>query len=702
MRKRISRKNVTVLICLGLAFGMFDGIPVIRENLSGVGMAKALCANGIQGNGLGGISININAGYYVSYANQAYGQYAYTKSGCAWFASARVRELTGKGTAIYGGNNWYNSAGPSLGFARGSGLQAKAVACWSNHVAIVEAVSGNTIYISEGGYTASSAANGYTVIRTVNRSYFTSGGCGTWLGFVYLGIGGTVTPADKVPHGCVDYIGCTEPGKVKVRGWAFDWDNVGVSLAVHVYIGGPAGSGAPGYAITANVYRPDVNRAYPGVGNYHGFEEVIETKMAGNQNVFIYAINIRSNGSQPGNSNLEFKGKSIYITTDTAKPTVSNIKISDVTRGYYTVTATATDNIGVKEVNFATWTSKNGQDDLKWIKGVNVGNNRWQCRILASDHNMEGGEYITHVYASDATGNNQGKAAPAVRLPDVAENKKDTSRRKFETQMLNMATGYYLYPSEKTITDDKQCELVNQEWNGKNAEGIQRGTWIFSRQSDGCYTIQNKYSGKMIEISQGNKNPGTSVILSDQKEEGKNDSQKFYMYKSTTGYFITSKCTPYTVLDVKNHKSGTSIYTDYYDPLNADQIFLFNISDEKGNKNVAAGSSAGSVKGKKSSPKTKKAVAPGKVTKLKAGNKKKKSVTLSWKKVSGVKGYQIQYATNKKFKKKKSKYIKSLSCTVKKLKKTKIYYFRIRAYRLNGKEKIYGKWSQCRRVRIKK
>ena len=76
MRKRISRKIVTVLICLGLAFGMFDGIPVIRENLSGVGLAKALCAKGIQGNGLGGISININAGYYVSYANQAYGQYA--------------------------------------------------------------------------------------------------------------------------------------------------------------------------------------------------------------------------------------------------------------------------------------------------------------------------------------------------------------------------------------------------------------------------------------------------------------------------------------------------------------------------------------------------------------------------------------------------------------------------------------------------
>lgn len=693
MRIRICKKILTILICLGLAFGIFDGIP----NLSKVETAKALCANGIQGNGLGGITININAGYYASYANQNYGQYAYTKSGCAWFASARVRELTGKGTAIYGGSNWYNKAGPNLGFARGAGLQAKAVACWSNHVAIVEAISGNTIYISEGGYTVGSAANGYTVIRTVNSSYFTSGSCGTWLGFVYLGIGGgTVAPADNIPHGCVDYVACTEPGKVTVRGWAFDRDNVGVSLDIHVYIGEEA------HVITANKRRDDVNAAYPGVGNYHGFENVIETKKAGNQKVVIFAINIRSDGSWIGSSNPGLGEKSIYITTDTAKPTVSNIKISDMTRGYYTVTATATDNIGVKEVNFATWTSKNGQDDLKWTTGVNLGNNRWQCRILASDHNMEGGEYITHVYASDAAGNSQGNAAPAVRLPDVTGNKKDTSKKKFEAQILNMATGYYLYPFDKTITDDKQCELINREWNGKNKEGIQSGTWIFSRQSDGCYTIQNKYSGKFIEISQNSKNPGTGVILSDQKAEGKNDIQKFYLYKNVTGYFITSKCTPYTVLDIKNHKSGTGVYTDYYDPQNTDQIFVLNMSDETENKNTAAGPSAGSVKEKKTSQTTKKVTAPGKVTDLKAANKKKKLAVLTWKKVSGAKGYQIQYATNKKFKKKGSWNTKRRKCIVKKLKKRKIYYFRIRAYRLNGKEKIYGKWSQCRKLKIRK
>ena len=136
MRRRIKQRLMAVILCLGFTFGLFDGIPFVKENMSGTTVVEALCANGIQGNGLGGI--NINSGYYASYANMDYGQYAYTKSGCAWFASARVRELTGRGSAIYGGNNWYNNQAGNRGFTKGATLRAKAVACWSNHVAIVE------------------------------------------------------------------------------------------------------------------------------------------------------------------------------------------------------------------------------------------------------------------------------------------------------------------------------------------------------------------------------------------------------------------------------------------------------------------------------------------------------------------------------------------------------------------------------------
>ena len=97
-----------------------------------------------------------------------------------------------------------------------------------------------------------------------------------------------------------------------------------------------------------------------------------------------------------------------------------------------------------------------------------------------------------------------------------------------------------------------------------------------------------------------------------------------------------------------------------------------------------------------------KITAPGKVKKLTAQNKNKKSVTLTWKKVSGAKGYQIQYAFNKKFAKKKSKLTTKTKFTIKKLKKKKTYYFRVRAYKLSGQKKVYGKWSGVKKVKIKK
>ena len=94
--------------------------------------------------------------------------------------------------------------------------------------------------------------------------------------------------------------------------------------------------------------------------------------------------------------------------------------------------------------------------------------------------------------------------------------------------------------------------------------------------------------------------------------------------------------------------------------------------------------------------------APSKVQKLKVNNNKKKSVTVSWKKVSCAKGYQIQYATDTAFSKKKSKSAKKTKITIKKLKKKKTYSFRVRAYKLNGKKKVYGKWSKPKKVKIKR
>ncbi len=91
----------------------------------------------------------------------------------------------------------------------------------------------------------------------------------------------------------------------------------------------------------------------------------------------------------------------------------------------------------------------------------------------------------------------------------------------------------------------------------------------------------------------------------------------------------------------------------------------------------------------------------GKVTDLKL-KQKKYIVTASWKKQTGVKGYQICYSTSKKWKGKKQKLVTKNNAVIKNLKKKKTYYFRVRAYRLQGTKKVYGAWSSVKKIKIKK
>ena len=91
----------------------------------------------------------------------------------------------------------------------------------------------------------------------------------------------------------------------------------------------------------------------------------------------------------------------------------------------------------------------------------------------------------------------------------------------------------------------------------------------------------------------------------------------------------------------------------------------------------------------------------GKVSALKL-KQKKHTVTVSWKKLTGAKGYQICYSTSKKWKGKKQKLVSKNKAVIKKLKKKKTYYFRVRAYRLEGTKKVYGAWSNMKKIKIKK
>lgn len=82
----------------------------------------------------------------------------------------------------------------------------------------------------------------------------------------------------------------------------------------------------------------------------------------------------------------------------------------------------------------------------------------------------------------------------------------------------------------------------------------------------------------------------------------------------------------------------------------------------------------------------------------------KKKFTATWKSVTDIDGYEIQYSLKKNMKKSKKKNVRGAAkskLTVKKLKSKKTYYVRIRAYKLIDGKKVYSSWSAKKKVKTR-
>lgn len=84
-------------------------------------------------------------------------------------------------------------------------------------------------------------------------------------------------------------------------------------------------------------------------------------------------------------------------------------------------------------------------------------------------------------------------------------------------------------------------------------------------------------------------------------------------------------------------------------------------------------------------------------------SRRKKQMSIRWKKVAGVNGYQLLYGTNKKLKKgARKKTTARTSLTLKKLKAGKKYYVRVRTYtRDSVGARVYGKYSKIKKVTVR-
>lgn len=91
------------------------------------------------------------------------------------------------------------------------------------------------------------------------------------------------------------------------------------------------------------------------------------------------------------------------------------------------------------------------------------------------------------------------------------------------------------------------------------------------------------------------------------------------------------------------------------------------------------------------------------VTAKKAVSKKAKKAVITWKKASGVNGYEVTYSLKKNFKKAKTVNVsaKKAKVTLKKLKKGKKYFVKIRAYKNVEGARYYGAYSKVLKVKVK-
>lgn len=94
-------------------------------------------------------------------------------------------------------------------------------------------------------------------------------------------------------------------------------------------------------------------------------------------------------------------------------------------------------------------------------------------------------------------------------------------------------------------------------------------------------------------------------------------------------------------------------------------------------------------------------IAPKKASLKKIKSGKKTATLYIRKNGGGVTGYQIRYSYKKNFKSSKYKVSKKTTYKIKGLKRKKQVYVKIRAYKQVGKAKIYGSWSNSKKVKIK-
>ena len=394
MKKAFS-KSLSWLLSVVMIFGFFvvPSVSVSATQSASGGFSRDYTLTG------DGFTDMVNIAMAQNEKTQA--QIGYSESWCANFVSDCAR-LAGQESAVpFNGvvQSMYNAvinaggyhvsspqAGDLVFFTNGSGYGHVGIALDSDRN-----ISGNIWY---GG-------NPPSKVMILKNS---------WEGFSswnYVRPNYQNTPISYNPEGHLDGVNSPEAGKLHVAGWAFDRDDVNASLGIHIYVGGTFVG-----EISAWKGRADVNGSFPGVGDYHGFEETIDIWQSGTQNVEVYALNVG------GGTNILIGSATVNIAekpSDIYVPVIQEAYVDNVTSYSFRLNAKVSDNVGVSKVEFETW--KDGSPLRKTYTVQSIGNDMYIYDVNISDLTDEAGVYHSIVHAYDPS-NNHSTAEIYIIVPD--------------------------------------------------------------------------------------------------------------------------------------------------------------------------------------------------------------------------------------------------------------------------------------------
>jgi hypothetical protein len=237
---------------------------------------------------------------------------------------------------------------------------------------------------------------------------------------------------------------------------------------------------------------------------------------------------------------------------DNEHPVISNVTISNVTADGYTVSCTAKDDWGISKVVFPTWTTQNGQDDLaenfmNTQKGTRNGDT-YTFQVKASDHNNEGGQYITHIYAVDKGGNQTQLVLDAVVVEDPI----------IETDIILSNSASYTLDGTllKDVTSDTTVQSLLTHFNNEVLEVLDKdGNTITGTAIVGTGATINLYNGSQIVDS------ATVIVLGDVDGNGSVNTTDYTRIKSLFQNTFTMDEIETCAADVD--KNGVVDSTDY-------------------------------------------------------------------------------------------------------------------------------------------